>query len=173
MSETTSLSFTIAAIIALAGCPASDDGTVDGGSDTGSTTPTTSATTMPEGDDTSGTMQPTTGTPTTGDPATGDGSSGEGSGGEGSGESDGGMCDPAADDDECATCVKTSCCAQLEACAEDAACTCFQDCVEMNPGVRGAIGCGGDCNVMIFGEGPTADLVGCSSAPPCAEPCGV
>jgi len=53
----------------------------------------------------------------------------------------GGVCDPDAMDDECATCVKESCCPELEACSMDADCTCFQECAAMNPGIPGALMC--------------------------------
>lgn len=193
--------FAIVSALVAAGCPASDDGGADTGAateatagTTGGSTPTTmstSATTPGDDgmsgtdagddvvDDTADTMQPTTSDPTTGGPATGDASTGDASTGDAStgdpttGGNNAGPCEPDALDDECAMCVKTNCCTQLEACGMDAGCTCFQDCVEKNPGVAGAIACGGECNVMIFGEGATADLVGCSSAPPCAAPCGV
>ena len=190
----------ILSALAAAGCPASDDGGGDTGAategtgastgGTPSTTMSTTATTPGDDgmdasasgddmvDDTADSMPPatsdaTTGDPTTGDP-TGDPTTGDPTTGDPTtGGNNAGPCEVDAMDDECAMCVKTNCCAQLEACEMDAGCTCFQDCVEMNPGAVGAIGCGGECDVMLFGEGVTADLVGCSSAPPCAAPCGV
>jgi hypothetical protein len=192
--------FAIVSVLVAAGCPASDDGGADTGAateatagTTGGSTPTTMSTsgTTPGDDavsaadsdddvvdDTADTMPPATSDPTTGDAstgdATGDASTGDASTGDAStGGNNAGPCEPDPLDDECATCVKTNCCTQLEACGMDVGCTCFQDCVEKNPGVAGAIACGGECDVMIFGEGATADLVGCSSAPPCAAPCGV
>lgn len=173
-----------------AGCGGDDDGggdtaagTEGTGSGTGSgTTPSTMSNTSAPGtsgmdasasgddvvDDTSDTMPPTTGDPTTGGPTTGDPTTGgpatgDDSTGDPTTGGAAGVCDPDGDDDACAECVKSMCCTELEACAADVDCTCFQDCVELNPGQLGAFQCSMDCNVMLFGEGPTADLVGCSS----------
>ncbi|MEM7157420.1 MAG: hypothetical protein AAF799_31530 [Myxococcota bacterium] len=59
-----------------------------------------------------------------------------------------GACDPEASDDECATCVKESCCPQLEACDADESgeCQCFQACVETMPGVAGVEACTTECD---------------------------
>ena len=59
-----------------------------------------------------------------------------------------GACDPEASDDECATCVKESCCPQLEACDSDESgeCQCFQACVETMPGVAGVEACTMECD---------------------------
>jgi hypothetical protein len=167
-TRTTTLAI-LSALIAV-GCPASDDGT---GDTTGSTAPATMGTTAPgSGDDGSADDDSADATTDATPPATSNATGGGPMTGDDAGD-DGGQCELDAMDDECATCVKTTCCAQLEACEQDAGCTCFQDCVEMNPGAQGAVACGGECDVVIFGEGVTAELVGCSSMPPCAEPCGV
>jgi hypothetical protein len=79
---------------------------------------------------------------TTGDPGTSSGDSGT------TGAAD--VCAPEVTEDECAMCVKDSCCAELEACQTDAGCVCFQDCAAMNPGLGGAIGCAGDCNISLL-----------------------
>lgn len=79
---------------------------------------------------------------TTGEPGTSSGDSGT------TGAAD--VCAPEIADDECAMCVKGSCCAELEACQTDEGCVCFQDCAAMNPGIGGAIGCAGECNVSLL-----------------------
>ncbi|WP_437600549.1 hypothetical protein WMF28_03130 [Sorangium sp. So ce590] len=39
------------------------------------------------------------------------------------------LCDAAPEDDECASCAKTSCCSEYDACAGDANCVCLVDCL--------------------------------------------
>lgn len=166
-------------LLVLTGCPGDDTGTTAADTSTGPGATTTEAATetnpgttvaATEGADTTAgqttdtpmttdTPSTTTDTPdtTTDAPET---TTGEGTTTGGSMD----VCAPDPADDECAMCVKSSCCMELEACQEDpmGLCQCFQECVEMNPGIPGAIQCGTDCMVNPLGPGPTGELASCS-----------
>ena len=66
-----------------------------------------------------------------GDTGDGDGDTGDGDGDTGDGDGDGdlGVCAPADTDTLCEACVKDSCCAQVEACDANLACTCLVECL--------------------------------------------
>lgn len=174
-------------LLALSGCPGDDTGTTAAGSttDPGDTTvepgTTNPGTTIGESADT--TEGATTNTPgtTTDDPpgTTTDDPPGTTTDEPGTTTDEpgtttdepGGVCDADPADDECATCVKSMCCTELEGCDADPSggCQCFQECAQMNPGIAGAIQCGNDCGVNPLGAGtPTGDLGGCTQ-----QNCGV
>lgn len=76
-------------------------------------------------------------------------------------------CDPAGDDTACDTCVKGSCCAELETCAADADCWCVATCV--GDGGMGSA-CGDLCGVDAPPAG-AAELGGCAALF-CGGTCG-
>lgn len=83
---------------------------------------------------TDGADSTTTGGGTSGG-ADGSGSSSDGSSGgtasTGSTEPPINACEPEADDDACVTCIRSSCCPQLEVCLTSAVCSCAYDCLLM------------------------------------------
>ncbi len=74
-----------------------------------------------------------------------------------------GACDPEVDDDVCGTCVKESCCPELEACNVDADCTCFRDCAAITPGIQAALMCATECDISFLDLNNAATVVGALS----------
>ncbi|MEX1367751.1 MAG: hypothetical protein AB1Z98_31775 [Nannocystaceae bacterium] len=170
------LSLALGSLFALAGCPGDDDGSSSGAesASSGTTTNTSSGSTTNGSADSTTSDAPGTTTDAPGTTTDAPGTTTDEPGtttDEPGTTTDGGsmVCDPDPADDECATCVKTMCCDQLEACDMDgdetAGCVCFQICAEENPGIPGAIMCGTTCGVNPLGAGtPTGELGSCTQA---------
>jgi pentapeptide MXKDX repeat protein len=57
-------------------------------------------------------------------------------------------CEPEGDDDKCSMCLKDMCCDQLQACRDNAECSCIIDCLdEMGGGVENLPACQKECRV--------------------------
>lgn len=142
---------TLGFLVALTGCPGDDSSSTSAADTTAgtagtagttedSTTPTTTNSTV----DT--TVGPTTVDPdTTGSPGTTEdppGTTTDEPDTTTDAETTGGA-------DACAECVETQCADELAACSADAACSCFQECAEENPGQAGALACANTCEIPL------------------------
>jgi hypothetical protein len=179
-----SLLFCTASLFACA----ADDGGSDSGADTsgsesGTTTSMTSTTMDPT--TTTATTSTTSSMTTTTEPGTETGlpetSSDDGrdtllsdtgsSGGDSSTGEPVDPCAPAADDTDCDSCMKDTCCDQLTACADDPECVCFQDCAAgMDPGLMVPMVCGNMCGIATPFLHPTVGQV-LACANNCLEQC--
>jgi len=133
-----------------------DGGTGDGGTGDGDT-----------GDGDTGDGD--TGDGDTGDGDTGDGDTGDGDTGDGdTGDGDTGdaICEAAADDDECVTCAKASCCDEVLACEADEKCLCLSDCVVTPADI---VQCNADCAVV--GANQPFNLLGGCLTVSCTNEC--
>jgi len=91
---------------------------------------------------------------------------GGGNNGGGGGNEGGGQCTPESDDGPCVACTKLACCAEVQACAQDANCSCWVGCMEQTLGDVTA--CIGQCGALGAAIG---DLLDCG-AMLCAAECG-
>lgn len=153
---------TLGLLVALSGCPGDDTGTTaastaaDSTGNDGTTTADPPGTTSNGSADTTAASDPGTTTDAPGTTADAPGTTAD---------------EPGSTTDEgaaCAMCVEDQCADELEACALDADCTCFQDCAAMNPGIAGALACASaeNCDIpiaelMMMGT-PVGDVAVCT-----------
>lgn len=170
--------FALASSLFLSFACGGDDGDTGAGTDATSTgvtsSPTTNETMSTTNSTTPGTSEGTTAPGTTdGGESTAGTDTGatsvspDGSGSAGSSSSGGGAgaCDPVADEPGCLTCIKNSCCDELEACLADADCACIHECVEAGFPKVNPQQCAGGCPGANLGDptSPEAQFDACAA----------